>query len=95
MTLAVGSHVEVGQVMVAISEPHSEGLREYHRWFESDHMYSAVLVGPGAFSANRYMATRELKALRAPRDGGVFDPVTGRRRTEGGHWVQALRVIER
>ena len=75
MPLAVGSHVEVGQVMVAISEPHREGLREYHRWFESDHMYSAVLVGPGAFSANRYVATRELKALRRPRDGGVFDPV--------------------
>ena len=29
-----------------------------------------------------------------PRVGGVFDPVTGRRRTEGGHWVQALSVVE-
>ncbi len=75
MALAVGSHVEIGQLMVAISEPHREGLAEYHRWFESDHMYSSVLVGPGAFSANRYVATRELKALRAPRDGGVFEHV--------------------
>ena len=75
MTLAAGSHMQVGHVLVAISEPHREGLREYHRWFESDHMYSAVMVGPGAFAANRYVATRELKALRRPRDGGVFDPV--------------------
>ena len=75
MTLAVGSHVEIGQVMVAIAEPHREGLAEYHRWFESDHMYSSVLVGPGAFSANRYVATRALKALRTPRDGGVFEAV--------------------
>ena len=75
MALALGSHVEIGQLMVAISEPHREGLAEYHRWFESDHMYSSVLVGPGAFSANRYVATRALKALRAPRDGGVFEHV--------------------
>lgn len=88
MTLALGSHVELGQLMVAISEPHREGLAEYHRWFESDHMYSSVLVGPGAFSANRYVATRELKDLRTPRDGGVFE------RVEAGSYVALYYIAE-
>ncbi len=58
--------------MIAIAEPHRETLERYHRWFERDHMYSAVLIGPGAFAANRYVATRALKDLRYPRDGAVF-----------------------
>ena len=65
-------HVGLGHVLIAIAEPHRAGLDAYHRWFERDHMYSAVLIGPGAFAAERYVATRSLKALRTPRDGGVF-----------------------
>jgi hypothetical protein len=62
----------LGHLMIAIAEPHRDTLAEYNRWFEGEHMYDAVLVGPGAFAANRYVATRELKALRYPRDGDVF-----------------------
>ena len=65
-------HVGLGHVLIAIAEPHRDGLDAYHRWFERDHMYSAVLIGPGAFAAERYLATRELKALRYPAGGGVF-----------------------
>lgn len=61
-------HVDLGHLMIAIAEPHRDGLEEYHRWFEREHMYQAVLIGPGAFAAERYVATRELKALRFPRD---------------------------
>jgi hypothetical protein len=67
-----GSHIELGQVLIAIAEPHRETLDAYHRWFERDHMYSAVMIGPGAFAANRFVAPRELKELRYPDDGGVF-----------------------
>jgi hypothetical protein len=68
----------LGHLMVAIAEPHRATLAEYNRWFEAEHMYDAVLVGPGAFAANRYVATAELKARRYPRDGGVFaDPSLG------------------
>ena len=66
----------LGHLMVAIAEPHRDAVAEYDRWFEAEHMYDAVLVGPGAYAANRYIATRELKALRQPLDGGVFDDAT-------------------
>jgi hypothetical protein len=69
------THVELGQVLIAIAEPHRETLDTYHRWFERDHMYSAVLIGPGAFAANRFVAPRPLKELRYPVDGGVFPRV--------------------
>jgi hypothetical protein len=68
----------LGHLIVAIAEPHREVLAEYDRWFEAEHMYDAVLVGPGAFAGRRFVATRELKALRRPLDGGVFaDAGTG------------------
>ena len=75
--MASESHVALGQVLIAIAEPHRDPgtLHAYHRWFERDHMYSAVLIGPGAFAANRFVATRELKTRRYPTDGGVFEPV--------------------
>jgi hypothetical protein len=66
-------HIDLGHVLIAIAEPHRDGLDAYHRWFERDHMYSAVLIGPGAFAAERYLATRALKTLRYPEDGGVFE----------------------
>ena len=68
----------LGHLLIAIAEPHRETLAEYNRWFEAEHMYDAVLVGPGAFAANRYVATRDLKQSRYPRDGGMFaDPSLG------------------
>lgn len=68
----------LGHLIVAIAEPRRDTIATYDEWFEAHHMYDAVLVGPGAFAANRYVATRELKALRHPLDGGVFaDASTG------------------
>jgi hypothetical protein len=69
------THIELGQVLIAIAEPHRETLDTYHRWFERDHMYSAVLIGPGAFAENRFVAPRALKELRYPKDGDVFPNV--------------------
>lgn len=62
----------LGHLLVAIAEPHPERVHEYNQWFEEEHMYDAVMVGPGAFAANRYVATRRHKLLRHPDDGGVF-----------------------
>jgi hypothetical protein len=73
-----GTLGRLGHLLIAIAEPHRDTLAEYNRWFEAEHMYDAVLVGPGAFAANRYVATRDLKRLRYPLDGGVFeDPSLG------------------
>ena len=81
-------HIELGHLMIAIAEPHPDGLDRYHRWFEREHMYQAVLVGPGAFAAERFVATRTLKALRFPTEGGVF------RRADLGSFV-ALYYLAR
>jgi hypothetical protein len=62
----------LGHLIVAIAEPHRDTVATYDEWFEAHHMYDAVLVGPGAFAAQRYVATRDLKALRYPLDGAVF-----------------------
>ena len=68
----------LGHLIVAIAEPFRDSIETYDEWFEGHHMYDAVLVGPGAFAAQRYVATRDLKALRYPGDGGVFaDASTG------------------
>lgn len=68
-------HVDLGHLMIAIAEPDREALEVYHRWFEREHMYQAILVGPGAFAAERYVATRGLKALRFPWDAAPEDRV--------------------
>ncbi len=65
----------LGHLIVAMAEPHRATIVEYDRWFEAEHMYDAVLVGPGAFAANRFVAPRSLKELRTPRDGGVLGDI--------------------
>jgi hypothetical protein len=63
--------------MVTMVEPTRDPalLAEYNRWYEEDHCYSGVLMGPGAFAYRRWVATRPLKDLRFPAASTVADPV--------------------
>jgi hypothetical protein len=76
--MADGTHVDLGHAMITMVEPtrDPERLREYNRWYEHDHALSGVMVGPWAFSYGRFVATRDLKALRHPVASTVADPVT-------------------
>jgi hypothetical protein len=76
--MADGTHVDLGHAMITMVEPthDPDRLREYNRWYEHDHAYSGVLVGPWAFSFRRWVATKPLKALRVPNPSTVADPVT-------------------
>lgn len=76
-THVTGTHVDLGHAMITMVEPtrDPQRLREYHRWYEHDHAYSGVMVGPWAFAHRRFVATRDLKALRAPDPSTVADPV--------------------
>ena len=67
--------IELGHALITMIEPDRETIREYHRWYERDHFLSGVLVGPGAFAGQRFVATRDLKALRRPADSPVARPV--------------------
>jgi hypothetical protein len=75
--MAEGTHIELGHAMITMVEPTKDPdrLREYNRWYEHDHAYSGVLVGPWAFSYGRWVATRPLKDLRYPSPSTVADPV--------------------
>ena len=66
--MADGTHVDLGQALITMVEPtrDPERLHEYNRWYEHDHALAGVMIGPGAFSYRRFVATRDLKALRGP-----------------------------
>ena len=76
--MADGTHIDLGHAMITMVEPtrDRERLREYNRWYEHDHAYSGVMVGPWAFSYRRFVATRDLKALRSPEPSTVADPLS-------------------
>jgi hypothetical protein len=67
--------IELGHALITMIEPDRETILEYHRWYERDHFLAGVLVGPGAFAGQRWVATRDLKALRRPADSPVAQPV--------------------
>ena len=75
--MADGTHIDLGHAMITMVEPtrDPDRLHEYNRWYEHDHAYSGVLVGPWSFSYGRFVATRRLKDLRYPAASTVSDPV--------------------
>jgi hypothetical protein len=68
-------HLELGHALITMVEPHRDTLEAYNEWYERDHFLSGVLTGPGAFAARRFVATRDLKALRFPHDSPIAQPV--------------------
>ena len=69
--------VEIGTAIVSYIEPHAGQAVAFNRWYERDHFPATVKAGPGVFSAARFVATRDCKALR-PDDGRLFgDPAHG------------------
>ena len=72
-----GTHVDLGHAMITMVEPTRDAarLREYNRWYEHDHAYSGVMIGPWAFAHRRWVATRALKDLRVPHASTVATPV--------------------
>jgi hypothetical protein len=58
--------VELGSVLVSLLDPEPGREAAFHRWYERDHFYSGVMVGPWFFAGRRFVATRALKDLRHP-----------------------------
>ena len=77
MDYVAGTQNELGHAMVTMIEPTHDPaeLAEYNRWYEFDHAYSGVMIGPGAFAFRRWVATRALKDLRYPNPSTVAEPV--------------------
>ena len=70
--------VRVGGALVTIVDPHKGHEVAYNRWYERDHFYAGCMIGNWNISGARFVATRDLKALRYPADSWVIgDPGAG------------------
>jgi hypothetical protein len=69
------SEVELGSVLVSLLDPTVGAEVEFHRWYERDHFYSGVMIGPWFFAGRRFVATRAMKDLRYPQETAVIDDI--------------------
>ncbi len=70
--------VKLGSILFTMVEPHKGHEVEYNRWYERDHFYAGCMIGANNFAGNRYVATRDLKALRYPSESPITPaPETG------------------
>ncbi len=60
--------VKVGSMLYTLVDPHVGHELAYNRWYERDHFYGGCMIGPWLFAGSRWVATRELKELRIPKD---------------------------
>lgn len=67
--------VKVGSMLLTMVEPHKGFERAYNRWYERDHFYAGCMTGPHQMAGSRWVATRDLKAMRWPDVSSVADPV--------------------
>jgi len=72
-----GRPVELGGALVTLVEPHRGHEVAYNRWYERDHFYAGCMLGAWTLSGARYVATRDLKDLRAPGSTVAPDPAAG------------------
>jgi hypothetical protein len=68
----VGDEIALGSALFTLVEPHRGHEVAYNRWYERDHFYAGCMVGPWLFSGRRFVATRDLKALRFGAEPDVF-----------------------
>jgi hypothetical protein len=70
--------IRLGGALITMVEPHRGHEVAYNRWYERDHFYAGCAIGAWTLAGSRYVATRELKALRYPLDSPICpDPKGG------------------
>ena len=62
--VASAEPIVLGSMLFTIVEPHRGHEVDYNRWYERDHFYSGVMIGPYTFAGRRFVATKDLKKLR-------------------------------
>jgi len=86
--------IRLGGAIVSLVEPHPGQAVAFHRWYERDHFYAGCMTGPGFFAGRRFVATRALKALRAPAGATVFGGSLARGSFLALYWLDADREEE-
>jgi hypothetical protein len=84
--IADAEPIKLGSILLTVVEPHKGHEVAYNRWYERDHFYSGVMIGPWTFAGNRYVATKDLKALRTPESAAVTGE-QGKGSYVGVYWV--------
>lgn len=68
----VGGEVRLGSMLFTLVEPHRGHEVAYNRWYERDHFYAGCMAGPWLFAGRRFVATRDLRALRFGAEPDLF-----------------------
>lgn len=68
--------VRPGHALITMVEPHPGHEYAYNRWYEDDHYIAGAMAMPWIYAGRRWVATRELRALRYPKKSAVAQPVT-------------------
>jgi hypothetical protein len=66
----------IGAALITLVEPQEGHDHAYNRWYEDDHYYSGAMTMPWMFAGRRWVATRDLQALRSPADSLIASPLT-------------------
>ncbi len=88
--------IALGGALVTVVEPRKGHEIEYNRWYERDHFYAGCMIGQWNLSGCRYVATRDLKALRYPKaseicpddNGGSYVAIYWILAGKFGEWMQ-------
>ena len=88
--------IRLGGALITIVEPHKGHEVAYNRWYERDHFYAGCQIGAWTIGGARFVATRDLKALRYPADspvvpdqmGGSYMAVYWVLAGKFGEWIQ-------
>jgi hypothetical protein len=84
-TMDVGGEITLGSYLFTLIEPHPGHEVTYNRWYERDHFYAGCMIGPWLFSGGRFVATRDLKAMRIGEEPDLFGEHAGS--TLSLYWV--------
>ena len=68
--------VAIGSALITMVEPHEGHDHAYNRWYEDDHFYSGAMAMPWMFAGRRWVAPRNLQALRTPDDSLIAQPLS-------------------
>jgi hypothetical protein len=85
--------IRLGGALITMVEPHRGHEVAYNRWYERDHFYAGCMIGAWTVAGSRYVATRDLKALRYPKDSPIC-PDPNRGSYIAIYWILAGKFTE-
>ena len=86
--------VQVGSMLLTMVDPLPGHEVAYNRWYERDHFYAGCMVGPWLFAGSRWVATRDLKALRFPEDSPLAKPSVRAGSYVAIYWIHEGKLDE-